>query len=184
MCAIACVFEMAEFAYDGKGSVVGLCLELWSSNRPIVCYVFRAEAAHSSWQAGGILRTCVWPVSCVVGQLFVSPYPCCGSSTVFHRVSVLVVCCAAQGMGEYMEAHDRLATGLASWCLCSGRPYVLLPCVGLGSFACPAVMYLCAMVGPSRCCLCACLCRRRRLGRDCNRSECTCIVPTNASALH
>ncbi len=76
------------------------------------------------------------------------------SSAVFHRVSVLLVCCAEQGMGEYMEAHDRLGTGLTSWCLCIGRPHVLLPCVGLGSFACPVVMYSCAMVGPLRCCVC------------------------------
>jgi hypothetical protein len=34
------------------------------------------------------------------------------------------------------------------------RPHVLLPCVGLGSFACPVVMYSCAMVGLLRCCVC------------------------------
>ncbi len=32
-------------------------------------------------------------------------------------------------MGEYMEAHDRLAMGLASWSLRIRRLHVLLSCV-------------------------------------------------------
>jgi hypothetical protein len=75
-------------------------------------------------------------------------------------VSVLVVCCAEQEMGEYMEAHDRLATGLASWCLCIGRPHVLLPCVGLGSFACPLGSNVFVRDGWSLAMLCVHVCIR------------------------
>jgi hypothetical protein len=140
-----------------------LCVS--SRNRPFIL---------ASWRDFSYVRLACEAVSCrrPVACFSLSLLWTSASSAVFHRMSVLLVCCAEQGMGEYMEAHDRLATGLASW---------MMECVHW-SFACPVVMCPCAMVRPSRCFVCACLCPRRRLGRDRNGSECTCTVRTNVIA--
>ncbi len=109
---------------------MGLCLERRSSNHPIVCDVFGAETAHSSWQARGIFRTCARPVSChrPVDCFSLSLLWTSASSAIFHRLSVSLVCCAEQDVGEFTEVHDRLATGLASWSVCIGRLHVLWSC--------------------------------------------------------
>jgi len=106
--------------------------------------VFRAEVAHSPWQAGGIFRTCVWPVSCKIGQLHVSPCPCCGHR---HRPQYSIVC-----LCWWFAVQSK--TWVSTWRRMTDKPRVWHHGVLHRSSACPVAMCSCAMVGPLRCCVC------------------------------